>query len=156
MVCWRLSKEHWAKDAFSGTGAAEFPGRWNSAGMGVVYCADTLSLAALEALVHVEDKTILSHARFVAFEVRVPESLVYKPAALPTGWNQTPVGRSVREFGDTFLADRRAPVMRVQSAVIPGGMIYPINPLHPNFARITIGSPIPFRFDQRLSKKPPA
>jgi RES domain-containing protein len=154
MICWRLSKERWATTAFSGVGAAEFPGKWNSAGMRAVYCADTLSLAALEALVHVEDKTILSHARFVAFEVRVPGSLAYKPAVLPVGWNQTPVGRSVRAFGDTFLADRRAPVMRVPSAVIPSAMIYLINPLHPDFPRITVGAPIPFRFDPRLHQKP--
>jgi RES domain-containing protein len=154
MISWRLSKERSATTAFSGTGAAEFPGRWNSAGMRVVYCADSLSLAALEALVHVEDKTILSHARVAAFEVMVPDDLVHVPDALPAGWNQTPVRRSVREFGDRFLAGRNAPVMRVSSAVIPNGMIYLINPLHPDFPRITIGKPIRFRFDQRLTPKP--
>ena len=53
-----------------------------------------------------------------------------------------------------FLAGRKAPVMCVSSAVIPNGMIYLINPLHPDFPRITIGKPIPFRFDRRLSPKP--
>lgn len=156
MVCWRLCKREWAGTAFSGGGAAEFPGRWNSAGMRVVYGADSLSLAALEALVHVEDKTILSHARFAAFEVSVPDRLIHAPAALPPGWNQTPVRRSVREFGDAFLVGRKAPVMRVPSAVIPNGIIYLINPLHPEFPKITLGAPIPFRFDQRLYPKPPS
>jgi RES domain-containing protein len=157
MICWRLCKRKWARTAFSGAGAAEFPGRWNSPGMRVVYCADSLALAALEALVHVEDRTILSHARFVAVEVRLADELVHLPKALPPGWNRTPVRRSVREFGDTFLASGSEPAMRVPSAVIPNGMIYVINPLHPLFPRITIGPPIPFRFDQRLyHKSPPA
>jgi RES domain-containing protein len=154
MICWRLCKREWAGSAFSGIWAAEFPGRWNSAGTRVVYCADSLSLAALEALVHVEDKTILSQARFAAFEVSVPDRLVHVPPALPPGWNQTPLRRSVKEFGDRFLYGRKAPVMRVSSAVVPNAMVYLINPLHPDFPRITIGKPVPFRFAPRLYPKP--
>ncbi len=50
VVGWRIVKEKHAKTAFSGEGARIFEGRWNSAGVRMVYCSEHLSLAALEIL----------------------------------------------------------------------------------------------------------
>jgi hypothetical protein len=43
VVGWRIVKEKHAKSAFSGEGARIFEGRWNSAGVRVVYCSENLA-----------------------------------------------------------------------------------------------------------------
>jgi RES domain-containing protein len=41
-------------------------------------------------------------------------------------------------------------VLSVPSAVVPAERNYLLNPAHPDFERIEMGEPRPFRFDQRL------
>src|SRR5260370_525892 len=61
--------------AADGGGAARlYGGRWNSKGVAVAYGRGTLSLAALETLVHA-DADLLSGAGFVACEVKWPDTL---------------------------------------------------------------------------------
>lgn len=150
MICWRLCKRQWARTAFSGAGAAEYPGRWNSGGTRIVYCAETLSLAALELLVHVADKSYLSRARFSAFEVRVPDPLVQSLPRLPSGWDRTPGPATARQVGDRFVSDGKAPVLCVPSAVVRSESIFLLNPAHQDFGRIEWKNPISFSFDPRL------
>ena len=50
---WRIVKERHAASALDGEGARLHGGRWNSAGVRVVYTSFAKSLAALEILVHV-------------------------------------------------------------------------------------------------------
>ena len=54
MQLWRLSGAAHAR-AFDGGYGLLYPGRWNSAGRAVTYCATSPSLCVLEKLVHVED-----------------------------------------------------------------------------------------------------
>ena len=56
-----------------GEGARRFPGRWNAGGAPMVYLAESLALAALEILVHVEDIEFMP--RYVAIEIVSPERL---------------------------------------------------------------------------------
>ena len=58
IVGWRIVKEKHAASAFSGEGARIFEGRWNSAGVRMVYCSEHISLAALEILVHTQPVTM--------------------------------------------------------------------------------------------------
>lgn len=44
--------------AFSGIGAKQNPGRWNSAEVPMVYAAESLSLAMLEMLVHLDENML--------------------------------------------------------------------------------------------------
>ena len=153
MICWRLCKLKWAKTAFNGIGAADFPGRWNSAGTRMVYCADSLALAALEILVHVGDKSLLSRAHFVSFEVEIADDCIQAPSKLPMGWAKNQGAAGARLLGDTFVSEGTMPAMRVPSAVISPGSIYVLNPRHPDFAKITWKPPTPFQFDRRLGPK---
>jgi RES domain-containing protein len=52
VVGWRIVKEKHAATAFSGEGARIFEGRWNSAGVRMVYCSENLALAALKFRPH--------------------------------------------------------------------------------------------------------
>jgi RES domain-containing protein len=148
---WRICKDRWAETAFSGTGAAEFPGRWNSVGSKMVYASSSQALAALELLAHVEDRSYLRRARFSMIGVEIPEELVLTPKRFPAGWQRIPPGDSSRSFGDRFLRLQTFAVMRVPSAVVPEEYNFLINPLHKDFRLLRIGRPERFQFDARLA-----
>ena len=147
---WRLCKTKWAGTAFSGNGAAQFPGRWNSAGQKIIYTASSQALAALEMLAHVEDRSYLRRAQFVIIPVDIPDALVQIPKRLPSGWAHSPPLRASQKLGDRFIATALMPVLRVPSAVVPEEFNYLLNPLHADFSKITVGRPERFRFDPRL------
>jgi hypothetical protein len=72
-VAWRIVKERHATTAFSGDGAAQAGGRWNSRGIRVVYASGSLALAALETLVHLNPPVPF---RFVTFRIEFDPGLV--------------------------------------------------------------------------------
>jgi RES domain-containing protein len=76
---WRIVKRKHARAAFSGEGARRYGGRWNSAGVAIVYTAGSQSLAALEMVVHLGSSELLDH--YLVFEVGIDESLVVKVEA---------------------------------------------------------------------------
>ena len=89
---WRLCKK--AHAAFDGEGARRAGGRWNRRGTAVVYASQTLSLAALELLVHADP--VLLPDDLVAVPAEVPEALAIESVdagALPRDWRRTPCSR---------------------------------------------------------------
>ncbi len=139
-----------ALEAFNGQGAKEFPGRWNSGGMPVVYTCETLSLAILELLVHLDvDMLALS---YVYFEATVPVDLIRElpPQALPGDWNADPAPYSTKAVGDLWLREAFSPVYRVPSVMSPVENNYLINPVHPDFKRLSISGPMTISLDSRL------
>ena len=151
MICaWRVVKRKHLKTAFSGEGARIYGGRWNNPGYAVVYTAEYQSLALLELLVHLESSELLRY--YVAVEVRLAEGLIEKVdhAQLPKNWSAYPPPARLREIGDAWIVEQRSAVLRVPSAVVPGESNYLLNPAHPDFPKIPIGEPVPFRFDRRL------
>ena len=85
MIVWRLTlKQHAAPD---GEGARRYGGRWNTPGTPVVYTSGTLSLAALEYLVHV-DSDILPDG-LVSIRATIPDGLKIEAISashLPLEW----------------------------------------------------------------------
>jgi RES domain-containing protein len=153
MIVWRICKQKWAASAFTGVGAAENPGRWNSEGRRAVYCAESRALAAFEILVHTAKKRTLMHAHFVAIPVAIPEHLVYHPTRFPVDWDHTPTPDSTRSFGDRFLVGGKYPAMKVPSVAVKGEFCFLLNPLHEYFAALEIGKAEAFRFDSRVSDR---
>lgn len=146
---WRIVKKQHAESAFSGKGAADYGGRWNSRGTAVVYVSSTKSLAALEMLVHLNPPVLF---RYVAIRVHFPQSLVERfPARkLPSNWRLSPPPAAAQWIGDHWVQTARSAILELPSAIIPGEPNYLINPAHSNFAQITIDPPEPFAFDPRL------
>jgi RES domain-containing protein len=67
MRVFRLAAAQFARsreEAFSGQGGLEASARWHTAGRAVVYGAESLSLAALEILVHLKQTNDLQPFRF--------------------------------------------------------------------------------------------
>ncbi len=149
---WRLVKSRYASTAFDGEGARRQGGRWNSEGTRVVYTASTLSLAALELLVHadVEDMP----ADMVAIPVDIPKSVRVETVelpALPRRWRRfDPPPRECRDLGDAWVASGRTVALAVPSVVVPMERNYLLNPAHRDFAKLAIGKPERFAFDTRL------
>lgn len=153
ITAWRLVRpaRGTRAEAFSGEGARLFGGRWNSPGVAVVYLSSTLSLAALETLVHAGRRGF--EWEWIAFEAAIPEDAILelRDEDLPPDWRATPVSEGARSIGDAWVAEAASAALSVPSAIVPLERNFLLDPSHPDFARIEIGEPQRFRFDARLS-----
>jgi RES domain-containing protein len=154
VVAWRIIQRRFAKVAFTGEGARRFGGRWTSPGHAVVYTAQSLALAALEILVHVDTDKLLQD--YVAISVTINRHLVtqFPEPALPNDWRAYPSSKATRTIGDGWVSHGASAVLQVPSAVIPTEYNFLLNPLDKDFAKLHIGKALRFRFDPRLSAGP--
>lgn len=153
LTAWRLVQAKQAEGAFSGEGARRYGGRWNHAGTPMVYTAGSISLAALEVLAHLEAYQVLN--TYVCIPVEFDEAL-YRTIDLsrvPDDWAADPAPSSTRDLGTDWIRSSGSAVLAVPSVLIPLERNYLINPLHPDFGKLRIGSPQPFRFDPRVIKR---
>lgn len=151
LSAWRIVKLKYAASAFDGEGARRWGGRWNSRGTPMVYTAQSRSLAVLELLVHLDASDLMRFYRLIG--VTFPRSLVtvLNPASLPRRWRRRPAPAALRAIGDDWVRSGASTVLQVPSVVVPGESNYLINVLHPDFPKLVIGAPEPFRFDPRLA-----
>lgn len=151
MKVWRLCRARHAATAFDGEGARLFGGRWNEKGVPAVYTSATLSLAALEVLVH--HRVPIPPHEFTAIGCEIPDDLkinVIDLQSLPQDWQADPAPRRLRELGSEWARGLRSLVLAVPSALIPQESNYLINPMHKDFAWLKPGPPVAFPFDARL------
>jgi RES domain-containing protein len=150
VIGWRIVKEKHAKSAFSGEGARIFEGRWNSAGVRMVYCSEHLSLAALEILVHTQPVTLSD--KFRIFRVSWDEAIMsaIDLRKLPKGWNAQPPGLISKNIGDEWVHSVRSAVLVVPSVIVPLEKTFLLNPKHRDFGKIKIKDSGGFHLDPRL------
>lgn len=151
MRIWRICKHQHANTALSGIGAELYGGRWNSAGRRMVYCASSLSLAALETFVHIEVNLLPTD--LVSVEVELPEDCsrqIVRIEELAQDWRTYPAPEQLQEIGNQWLINNSSVVLIVPSAVIPEEENYLLNPSHIDFQRIRISEIKPFSFDPRM------
>lgn len=155
MVVWRICLARHARggaSAFSGEGSRLYGGRWNSKGVHVVYASGSLSLAALEFLVHA-DIARLATVDLRSCAARCPDDLSMETVELtqlPRGWRSAPAPRALARIGDHWVRSLRSALLLVPSAIVPNEQNVLINPSHPDASRITYERPEAFRFDPRL------
>ncbi len=149
----RLFQTALAPHAMDGEGARLYGGRWNSVGTPMVYCAQSLSLAVLEILVHAGDRFLRGNP-YSFLTVEIPEKLIRIPDedALPRHWNEPEVRDVSRLFGDAWVARKESVALRVPSGIVPGEWNILLNPAHPDFRKLKIGKPRPFPLDARLKR----
>ncbi len=139
---------------FDGEGAFRFGGRWNSRGVRILYTAGSLSLAALEMLVHLNNEEILLSYSFAAAEF--DESLILPIEEFRTlleNWSVSPPQLEIQRIGDEWAEAQASVVLKVPTSVLPVEFNYLINIRHPRFTKIKLGKPQPFTFDKRLYKR---
>jgi RES domain-containing protein len=106
LVVWRIVKAKYSENMFSGEGASKFGGRWNSQGTKVAYTSQSLSLAALELLVHLEAASVKN--RFVCACAEIPEDILIESI------DPSLVDRSQEELqaiGDRWISSQSSAVL---------------------------------------------
>ncbi|MGA7815619.1 RES family NAD+ phosphorylase [Caballeronia sp.] len=148
---WRVVTQRYADTAFSGEGARLYGGRWNPKGLSMVYTAQTQSLALLEMLV----QDVPLHARYVMIPVRVPEQSIehIDQTQLPADWRELSGRSDLQHIGAAWIRAATSAVLAVPSAVVPAEFNYLINPAHPDYALLEIGTRTEWLTDQRLMRR---
>jgi RES domain-containing protein len=149
ITAWHLVQDLFLNDPFSGEGARLYGGRWNHAGVSVVYVSEHLSLAVLEQFVHMNGH--IPEVPFSAIKVEIPKALAIDNVVnLPPDWQADPAPESTKAIGDAWVRSGKTTVLKVPSVVVPVEYNYVLNPAHSDFKRIQIGTPEPFYFDSRM------
>ena len=71
-------------------------------------------------------------------------------STLTAGWRTQNERTRLQALGASWLRELRSCVLPVRSAGVPAELNFLINPLHPDFTRITLGEPEPLETDLRL------
>ncbi|WP_336755841.1 RES family NAD+ phosphorylase [Pantoea sp. USHLN298] len=151
MILYRLTKTKYLSTAWTGFGAKEAGGRWNSVGVSMVYLSETASLTMLETLVHLHSAHIMDY--FTLLRIDVPDDQIQTADMdeLPDNWASEDAPPELAEYGDAWCFTRGSIALRVPSALSPVEYNYLLNPEHPDFYTIVQkAEAIPFRFDSRL------
>lgn len=151
MIFYRLVSRRYASEAWTGSGANQYGGRWNHKGHPAVYVASSVSLAALEMLVHVHSDMILS--QYGLFSIEIPDKAIeyLDNQWLPPDWQENPAPLSTMDLGTAWLEANSAVALVIPSCVIPLENNALLNPLHPGFSKLlkTVKA-LSFSFDSRL------
>lgn len=153
ITAWRLLKSRHATAAFDGEGARLYGGRWNSPGTRVAYASDSIALAALEVLAHLQSTAVLQAYSVVSLSFPDESVELLQTTSLPARWRRFPSPPENQAIGDEWVAQGRSLILRVPSAIIPSAANVLINPSHPDFGKVVIGRPERFVFDPRLLKR---
>ena len=156
MIVWRITKARYASVALSGQGARLYGTRWTRPGKVVVSTSTTLSLSALEYLVHLDVDLVPND--LVSIEIAIADGApthVVEADKLQKGWRAYPAPESLGDIGDRWHGLGKDLLLSVPSAVIPNERNILINPAHPDFKHsVRMVKSEPFAFDDRLLSSP--
>ncbi len=150
MRVWRLTRKQHLDAALTGEGARRFGGRWNGRGVPIVYASESLELALLEALVHIDVEVLPRDYWQVSFDV--PDGLIAKPPPrLPKGWDALPPYRpGVQKIGDAWAKSGGSLALRVPASVLPERFNVLLNPAHPDIGQVREVSRVRLNWPPRL------
>lgn len=117
----------------------------------MVYTSSTLSLAALELLVHLDPEDVPDD--LVAMTIEVPDDArprVISRDSLPRDWSRVHDHPACAAIGDAWVAEGSSLLLLVPSAVVPEEWNLLINPGHPRAREVKVRAVRPFSFDPRL------
>ena len=123
-VVWRIATDtpSYEADDLTGAGAKSTGGRWNEAGVPVVYASETRALACIETIAHLNG----------------------------IGWDALPAGRVSIAFGTNWIGAQASALLVIPSIVVPEEFNVLINPRHPDSARITAAKVRKWTYDPRF------
>lgn len=143
---WRISNYQ----SLSGEGGLLYSARWHTAGLRIVYLAESPAGAMIEALVHLElDKTDWPRS-YHLMQAEYPEGLrmeTLKPTPAKT-WKTSLA--ATRKLGDEWLRARRSALARVPSLILPETWNFLLNPDHSDAKQLWIIRTIRAEYDPRL------
>lgn len=153
MRVWRICKQRYAAAAYSGEGPRLFSGRWNTAGVPMVYSSLSLSLAAIEVFVHLEPVAAPDDLVSVAAELPIDEADAERieRKKLPADWRRVD-HPALQRMGSEWARSQRSLVLLVPSVAVEGEWNALVNPEHPESKAIRVETAKPFLFDGRMFK----
>ena len=150
MIVHRFAHRKFAHE-LSGTGARLKGGRWNPAGMPVLYTSETISLALLEILANAATLEELQMIQLMEIDIpNNPDQLEIKLQSLKKGWHYD--FDYTQWMGQEILKPNKTLLLRCPSAIVSREHNYLVNPLHPDFKKIKLNTVTDFYFDERLFK----
>jgi len=141
LIVYRITKKKHQGNAFTGEGAALFPGRWNHMHTKLVYTADSLALAQLELLTKLRASDLLK--AYVYFEIEIDEQYLLHLDLndLPDGWYTEPPNHISRDIGKDWMQSNASVGLLVPSVTVPQQQNCLINPGHPEYSKaVKIGN----------------
>jgi RES domain-containing protein len=149
---WRITERAYVGRAFTGRGAAEYGGRFNSVGTPIVYAGDTVALCLLEILVNHDEADL---HEYVVYPVDIPDACIedYPRSKLKKGWDANPAPDHARKIGDDFVRRAKSVAMRIPNACSQSDFTILLNPTHPDFRKVQIGRPRRVRTDEKVVRK---
>jgi RES domain-containing protein len=146
---WRIATDTpaYQADDFSGAGAKTTGGRWNEAGLSIVYTSETHA--------HLNAGGLPLNRDLV--EVTIPHDIWDNARAvtrrsLPVGWDAEPAGQVSIEHGTTWARSGSSALLVVPSVIVQEEFDVLINPIHADSARITAIKQRKWLYDPRLAK----
>jgi len=118
-----------------------------------VYCASSLSLAALEYFVHLDPDELPDD--LVSIRASLPDHVAVEHVdrrGLPPDWRRSPGPDELRDIGSEWLDSMRTVALIVPSAVTPSETNILLNPRHPDIGKLARSAPEPFAFDRRMRR----
>jgi len=149
MAAWKLFPRRFRSTAFTGAGGLHAAGRWNHLGVPIVCTSTSRALAALEFFVNLEPNEAPEDLLIAAASVPDDAIEILDLKLLPSGWRRLN-NKTCRDLGSAWAATGRSVALRVPSAVVAGDSNRLLNPRHPDFHRVQLEPPKPFRYDPRM------
>ena len=115
--------------------------------------SESLALAVLEVLVHLQDTSVLP--AYSTIRVTFDEALVtaVDPSSLPKNWRQSPPPTATQAIGDAWIDAASSAILEVPSAVVEREHNYLMNPAHRDFNLVATGPAVPYELDSRLLRQ---
>lgn len=141
-------------DPLDGAGGLHGHARWHHRGQPILYTASSPSLALLEVLVHIDPrrykKQTLLQLEIDGDSERVPHAQLVQ--LLRDAPEDDPEA-ATRDYGTTWLAERRTLALIVPSLVMPFEDNIILDPLHPDAARTRLAARERLTLDARLLER---
>ncbi len=152
---WRIATDTPAYEAddLSGAGAKATGGRWNEVGLAVLYGSQTITLACLETIVHLNSSGLPLNRYLVAIDIPDPiwsNAQRETAASLMVGWDAEPAGRVSIGFGTDWLKSSSSALLLVPSVIVPEEVNVLINPAHPDSQQLKARKVRKWLYDPRL------
>ncbi len=143
----------WDECDLAGKGAEFSGGRWNNAGIPMVYCSSSIALAVLETIVHPGAGAFPMNRCVI--RIRIPDDQFAKrrvigAAGLPEAWNARPPSFKSMDFGSQWIKGMGEVVMEVPSVIVPMESNFLLNPLHPGMEKVKARNAGQFVYDPRI------
>lgn len=154
MLYYRLTKLKYL-DGLDTNGAELRGGRFNSAGVPVLYLSSSQALATLEVRVHA--RKALPRQRYL-FSIEIPDdeikTLKDLDLKLPKGWDTRPPTVASQIFGDAWVASAASLALAIPSVVSDTDFNRLVNPRHPAWSSIKRVTRRKVTMDARLWNSP--